>query len=65
MLKSVTNYFESYNNEVQKPYKAWSKEHWKGTVLLNVVAYGSVIGVIKTYENRDEIKNKLKKIIKK
>lgn len=52
----MSNFFKSYHEEVYKPSLKWTKEHWKGLIVM----YGVTFAVEMGWIFRDQIKEKIR-----
>lgn len=55
----MINFFKSYNEEVYKPYRKWTKEHRKGVIILNVVSWGLTAAVAYGPYIKEKIQDKI------
>ena len=60
-MNKFEKYFEDYR-ELMDAQKQFNKEHWRGNLIVFAVAFGVEIGAIYLIANKEEIKNKFKKI---
>lgn len=60
-MNKFKKYFEDYR-ELMDAQNQFNKEHWRGNLIMFVVAFGVEMGVIYLITNEKEIKNKFKKI---
>ena len=60
-MNKFKKYFEDYR-ELMDAQNQFNKEHWRGNLMVFAVAFGVEIGVIYLITNKEEIKDKFKKI---
>lgn len=64
MIKSIGNFFISYNKEVLVPYRNFLKKHWFGSYVVIPVVYAALFGIgfywYEICEFIDRLKSKLK-----
>lgn len=60
-MNKFKKYFEDYR-ELIDAQNQFNKEHWRGNLIVFVVAFGVEMGVIYLITNEEEIKDKFKKI---
>lgn len=61
----MKDFFKDYNEMCVKPQKAWLKKHWKGYILVLIASWFGGYTIGWTIDNKDEIGDKVKRIIKK
>ena len=63
-MKEAVKVFVNDYTELQKLSWEFTKNHWKGMIVLCVVVAGAEIAVFEITSNQDKIKEKLNKVFK-